>query len=205
MQAISWPANVSVMQSVVADSPVDKARELICEQALIVGAPYVWFVDDDTVPPTAALRMLLHALEQHPEAGAIGGIYCIKEEPTYPLVFNEFGNGPFWDWRAGEVFPIWAVGTGCMLIRTEALKNLPKPWFKFIDMASNEGVFSEGLKVNNIYVGEDVYFCDKLKQAGYKVLAHGGVLCDHWDMQTGKCYSLPKDSRPYKDSDATES
>lgn len=203
MQAISWPVNMSVMQSVVADSPVDKARELICEQALIVGAPYVWFVDDDTVPPSNALRMLLFTLEQHPEAAAIGGIYCIRDEPPSPLVLKEGGSGINWDWKVGEVFETWGIGAGCLLIRTEALKKLPKPWFKFIDVALGEDGFQGPVPVNRFYVGEDVYFCNKLQKAGYKILAHGGVLCDHYDTDTGKIYRLPKDSAPYTNGAST--
>jgi hypothetical protein len=43
---------------------------------------------------------------------------------------------------------------------------------------------------------EDSYFCIKVKQAGFKMLAHGGVLCPHWDYKTGFAYVLPVNSYP---------
>lgn len=200
MQAISWPVNTSVLQSVVADSPIDKARELICEQALIVNAPYVWFVDDDTVPPSNAIKMLLFTLEQHPEAAAIGGVYCVREDPPMPLVFSDNGKGINWDWKVGEVFETWAMGAGCLLIRTEALKKIEKPWFKTVDVAVGEASAPGTIPINRLFVGEDVYFCNKVQKVGYKILAHGGVLCDHWDTDSGVCYTLPKDSKPWQNA-----
>lgn len=194
LTSISWPMNLSIMQSVVVDHPISDARNFICEQALAVEAPYIWFIDDDTIPPSAGARMLMYALDQHPEAAVIGGIYCSKTEPTQPVVFKEFGTGSHWDWKVGEVFECAGIGTGCMLIRTAVLKEIERPWFSTLDVALI------GSEYNQIQQTDDMYFCKKLKQGGHKILAHGGVLCHHWDMSTGKMYSLPKDSRPYQDT-----
>lgn len=194
MMTVAWPLNLSVMQSIVVDHAISDARNFICEQALAVEAPYIWFVDDDTVPPSASVRMLMYALDQNPEVAAIGGIYCSKTTPPQPMVFNDFGTGSFWDWKVGEVFECAGVGTGCMLIRTSVLKVIPKPWFSTLDVCFSNAD-SQYTKVQQT---DDMYFCKKLRQGGYKILAHGGVLCDHWDMATGEVYRLPKDSRPYQ-------
>jgi Glycosyl transferase family 2 len=191
MMTVAWPLNVTIMHSVVTDLPISDARNLICQQALEVGAKYIWFVDDDTVPPSASVRMLMYQLDQHPEAIAIGGIYCCKTEPTQPMVFKDFGQGSDWDWNVGETFECAAIGTGCMLIRTEMLQQLPQPWFRTIDVAVQHDA------VHALQCTDDIYFCKLAKVAGLKILAHGGVLCHHWDMETGKVYKLPEDSLPY--------
>lgn len=194
MMTLAWPLNVTIMHSVVVDQSIADARNLICRQAQEVEAKYVWFVDDDTVPPNAAIRMLMYHLDQNPEALAIGGIYCCKTEPTQPMVFKDFGAGSYWDWTLGEVFECAAIGTGCMLIRTELLEKLPYPWFRTIDVAVDGG---NVLDTSAVYCTDDVYFCKLAYKAGLKILAHGGVLCHHWDMDTGEVFKLPEDSLPY--------
>jgi hypothetical protein len=192
MMTIGWPLNITIMHSVVTDMAISDARNLICKQAQEVGAKFIWFVDDDTVVPSASIRMLMYQLEQHPDVLAIGGIYCCKTEPTQPMVFADFGAGSYWDWTLGETFECAAVGTGCMLIRTEHLEKLPQPWFKTIDVVVHGDHPDRAIQCT-----DDVYFCKLAKQAGLKILAHGGVLCHHWDMETGKVYKLPEDSLPY--------
>lgn len=191
MMTVAWPYNISILHSVVTDTPIADARNMICKQALEVEAKYIWFVDDDTVPPSAAVRMLVYQLDQRPEAIAIGGIYCSKADPTQPMVFKDFGTGSDWDWTVGQVFECAAVGTGCFLLRTELLKKIPEPWFRTVDVAV------ESDDAYMLYNTDDIYFCKKAQAAGLKILAHGGVLCHHWDMDTGRVYKLPEDSRPY--------
>jgi hypothetical protein len=42
---------------------------------------------------------------------------------------------------------------------------------------------------------DDIYFCRKVREAGMRILAHGGVLPGHWD-EHGNVYFLPDDSYP---------
>jgi hypothetical protein len=194
MMTIGWPLGMTIMHSVVTNKAISEARNLICQQALEVGAKYIWFVDDDTVPPSSSIRMLMYQLDQHLDAIAVGGIYCGKTNPTTPMVFKDFGQGSTWDWKVGETFECDAIGTGCFLIRTELLKQLPYPWFRTID------VVSEDAEHTQLQCTDDFYFCKLAKVAGLKILAHGGVLCHHWDMMTGEVYKLPEDSLPYVNS-----
>lgn len=199
MATMSWPLNTTIMHLVISGRPIDEARELICETALEANAPYIWFIDDDTVPPHTAIRYLISGLEQHPTAIACGGIYCERREPTSPIVYKDFGIGPFWDWTVGEVFEVQGIGTGCLVVRTAMLREIPKPWFRTVDVA----VDSPG-GLGLLQTTDDMYFCKKAVKAGYKLLAHGAVLCDHYDISSGQVYRLPKDSRPYKSSQQTE-
>src|SRR5208337_3325683 len=43
---------------------------------------------------------------------------------------------------------------------------------------------------------EDTYFCGKVIDAGYQVLAHGGVLPWHFDPDSKRFYEIPTDSYP---------
>lgn len=187
MATQAWPVNSSLAWMHIIAKTIDEAREEAVEQALKYNCKYLWFVDDDTVPPIDAARKLMYVLDQEDAKGSnikvCGGIYCIKQDPPQPLVFMGPGEGAYWKWKIGDVFPCWGLGTGCMMIRTDVFREIPKPWF----------VTTSDI---NMQQTDDLYFCDKLKAAGLGVMAHGGVLCSHWDVVNGLIYTLPKDSYP---------
>lgn len=177
----------------------DIQRETLAEKALALGAEYMMCFDDDTVPPAHTIQSLWYVLSKNPNAAICGGIYCTKTEIPMPLVFKELGDGPYWNWTLGDVFKCKGLGTGCMMIRLSVLKNIPKPWFK--DTSTCEpGIIEKAEDGSPItVVGEsgtdDIYFCQKVSEAGYEILAHGGVLPMHID-QEGNQYVLPGDSYP---------
>ena len=191
---ISFPLNMNVHHLPIFRKPVEVAREEIITRAKKKGSRFVFMIDDDVQPPLNALRLMLDAMEQH-GAAAITGIYSTKADPTQPLIFREPGGGPFWHWRQGEVFEIAEAGAGCLLIDLEKLKDIPQPWFQWIDdnVDIEKGEFQMGS------CSEDLHFCRLLQKHGLKMLAHGGVLCLHWNHETGRYFTLPEDSYPLRD------
>ena len=193
---LNMPLNCNLTHITMKGKPVEEAREIIVEQALKMKAQYLFFVDSDTAPPYFAVRRLMNTLKQADEkVKIVGGIYCSKSDNSEPVVYKKNGAGCFWKWKQGEIFECDAIGTGCMLIDLSLFKDLPKPWFKTIDVQyDNLGINQQtGEKVS-----DDTYFCDKVLKAGYKILADGGVLPIHWDIGTGTGYILPRDSYPLK-------
>lgn len=200
LATIQFPLNLAVGYNVVPGMEIDKARNYIVEQALERNAQYVFFLDDDVAPPSHVVQSLIYALDQDPSAVACGGIYCHKSANPTPLVYRGAGNGTFWDWEANEIFEVTGIGTGCLLIKTEIFKpnrgalTLDKPWFKTVDEPAKVEGANEGRRV----ISDDLYFCNQLNARGMKILAHGGVLCLHWDTNPMKCYMLPEDSKPLR-------
>jgi len=184
------PTHFSVGWLSVRGLPVEKARERLVEEALKVKAKYLWFIDDDTIPPPNALRRLVYILDNYPEIKAIGGVYVTKSDPTQPVVFRGSGLGSFWQWKYGDVFEVTSMGAGCMLINLDVFASLKKPWFSFTETVSYDAVVPGQLN------SEDVGFCNAVREAGFRVFAHGGILCDHFDASTGKMYQMPLDSYP---------
>lgn len=195
------PMNCSHMYLTVRAMPRDEARNELVRQALAHKVKYIMFLDDDTAAPSFAIRKLIYELDQDPSLGAIGGIYCTKEEIPSPTVIVEEGDGPFWNWTIGDVFPCTRIGTGCVIIRADVFKNIPEPWFK--DVHSVEQGLELGLVEPDVRgdlpvrftMTDDVYFFRKFHEAGYTLKAHGGVLAVHWDLN-GKFYELPESSYP---------
>lgn len=165
-------------------------RDEIAEKAIEHGYEYLQFIDDDTVCPPYTFRALHYQLANNPDVAVCGGIYCTREENPQPLVFMEIGGGSFYEWKLGDIFPCAALGCGAMMIKTKVFKDVPKPWFKEVDECPGPQIVSEKMT-------EDFYFCKKVAEAGYKVLAHGGVLAGHIG-QNRRVYTLPPDSYPLK-------
>ena len=197
---LTFPLNTNVAWAPVKGVVRDEARNKIAQESLDIGAPYLWFIDDDVQVPPDAARNLITALKQADDDVMVAaGIYCGKMDPPEPLVYvGGNGLGAHWKWKKGDVFECDSIATGCMMIKTEVFKHIEKPWFRDVDGET------EGWTIANKAVGarlnmtDDLWFCEKVKSAGFKILADARVLCTHWDVPTGKFYELPEDSYPMR-------
>ena len=175
-------------------------REKLAEAAIAAGARYLFFLDDDTICPNTTLKYLVYEIEKDPKIMVCGGIYTTKELPSVPIVFKKFGDGAFWNWKVGEVFDCEGLGTGCMMIKTEVFQHLSKPWF-FEPNEAPVGVSTTiGDKIVPILHSggtEDLYFCRKVLDAGYRIVAHGGVNGIHVG-QDGTPYGRARESYPMR-------
>lgn len=217
------PMNYDIRWSLVKGKPVDEARQMIGEAAIKEGCRYLFFLGtDNTIPPFAIKQLVFH-LEHHPKYAVAGCVYVHKAPPQEPMVFRGNGIGPYWDWHIGEVFDVSGLGMDATLIRVEALKNLPKPWFKTIDTSD---AWKDGVAKSEHWT-EDLFFCDKISKIcchcnipqslhvviddvtycsvqkqqvfeGWGIMADGGLLADHWDNAKGIRYTLPQNSKPYR-------
>lgn len=192
--AIHPPMDYNVEYTMIRGQKVDAARNMLAKAALDKNAKYLFFIDEDVTPPGHALRQLIYHLEHWPKAAVAAGIYCHKSTPQMPMVFRGNGTGPYWDWHIGEVFDCSGVGMGCALIRVDVFKTLEEPWFKTIDTID---LYLEGVPAGEMWT-EDLYFCDKITKAGWKILADGGLLPDHWDAKTHTAYNLPPTAKPFR-------
>ncbi len=188
------PINYSVNVMVVYGKKVDVARQEICEEAVLKGHKYVFFLGDDVIPPFTALKQLIFRAEQLENLGVVGGVYCSKCDPAAPLVFRGNGAGSFWDWKVGEFFEVTGLGMDCTLIKTEVLKKLSKPWFKTVD----EDGFKDSQNQAEQWT-EDLYFCKKvLEESDFKIYCDGEIICRHVDVYNNTSYSLPSNSLPMR-------
>jgi predicted SAM-dependent methyltransferase len=192
------PMNYNVEYALVKGKPVDEARNHLAKQAIAKKCKYMFFIDEDVTPPAHAIRQLIMHLEHFPDYAIAGGIYCHKSPPPQPMVFRGNGQGPYWDWKLGEVFECSGLGMGCAMIRVDCFKDLEEPYFKTIDSVE---AFMDGINQGEMWT-EDLYFCDKLQKTGkWKIMADGGLLPDHWDAKSGTPYNLPATAKPLRKVD----
>lgn len=190
-KGLNPPINYNVVFSIVKNQPVADARNIIADVAVQQGAKYLFFLGDDTIPPPHALKQLIYRMEQNPDIGVCGGVYCSKSTPPAPLVFRGNGIGSYWDWKVGEFFQVTGIGMDCTLIRVSILSKLEKPWFVTVDKDS----FLDAENKAETWT-EDLFFCKRVTDAGFNIFCDTGVVCDHIDIFTGKNYTIPAGSLP---------
>jgi len=190
---LSPPINFNTNFHMVRGKPVAEARNEMAEFAISVGAKYLFFIGDDTVPPAHALRQLIYRMEQDGTIGVVGGVYCSKTNPPAPLVFKDNGRGSYWDWKVGEFFQCSGLGMDCTLIRVDMLKDIPKPWFKTVDT----DLFLDGKNAAELWT-EDLWFLKAVGETAWKIYCDASVICDHHDVYNNKIYNLPKGSLPLR-------
>lgn len=194
-RAMSYPMNFNVATITTERAPVDFARNHMCKAAREINAKYVVFWDEDVIRPPQAIRELVYRMEHVSDAAVIGGVVTLKAEPAEPMIFKTIGGGPYWDWKAGEFFPIRGIGMGCTIIRVAALDDIEEPWFKTVNDYEK---LMEGIAATEQWT-EDLYFCDKIvKTKKWQIYCDGSLLCAHVDLNTGKEYGLPADSKPMR-------
>jgi len=167
------------------------ARNLLAEKAKDV-ADYIFFVDDDVLPPINTITKLLSHNKD-----IVCGLYFSNREPHFPQIFfknyeddlNKDDPVAKWsgkydcveNYEKDKLIEIDACGAGCMLIKAEVFKKLKLPYFWYIPKSEDKP-----------RKGEDFYFCEKAKEAGYKIYCDTSIVCkhigkkligpEHWDM-----------------------
>lgn len=178
-------------------SPLNIAekRNNAIRKAIELGAKTVLFIGDDVhVPQETLLQMLKHWRNGHK---AVTGVYWTKQALPQPYIWKGYLDGPFYDWKAGDFFPIDWAGCDCLLLDVEMLKSIPEPWFSLEYDMSFDG--SGGWQCCPT---EDLYFYAKLKDACIQLMCDAAIQCLHEDRTTGMLYGLcdgmPQKSRDYE-------
>jgi hypothetical protein len=193
LKSMTPPINYNCVFQITEGKAIDVARNEMAKYAVEAGAKYLFFLGDDVVCPGYTLRQLIFRMEQDPTLGVVGGVYCAKCDPPAPLVFRGNGVGSYWDWKIGEYFEVTGLGMDCTLIRTACLADLADPFFRTIETDQ----FLDGINNAESWT-EDLYFFNKLAMTKWKVMCDSFVMCEHFDIYSGKTYTLPVDSLPMR-------
>ncbi len=158
-----------------SDPFLDVSRCNIVRHALYNHADYLFFLDSDIILPPNALENLLQD-----DKDIVSGIYYYKNHQHVPIIMkkvSKFGFNPYINYlemdNDKDIIEIDAMGLGCCMIKTDIFKRLPYPWF------NNEWIENEETAKTKILEG-DFYFCNLLKESGYKIYADKRVQCGHY-------------------------
>ena len=142
------------------------ARNKIVYEAIKDNWDYIFFMDSDMeFPPETLGRLLNHNKD------IVGGFYLRKKKGYLPNAFKlGFAEGDklltefVLDFREVE-----AIGTGCLLVKTDVFKKMEKPWFEYVPTESVDGHM----------MTEDIVFCKRAKKLDYKIYCDGTIACGH--------------------------
>lgn len=199
-KSLNPPINFKTTFHIIKGREIGDAREEMALNAIKSDAKYIFFLGDDVVVPNHTLRAMIFHLDNNPDIGVIGGVYCAKADPTFPLVFRGDGYGSYWDWKIGEFFEVTGLGMDCTIIRVEVLKELHAKGGRMFETVKSDK-FLDGINSAEEWT-EDLFFFNRVtKETKWKVYCDGGIICEHWDIYApggGKMYTLPKACLPMR-------
>lgn len=154
-------------------SLIYNSRNALAAKAVEIGADYVlWLDSDQTFNPDLLVRMY-ESLTKN-ELDILSGLYFRRVPPYSPVLFDELemledGTCTWTDWKEKpiplELFEVGGCGFGCVLMKTDV----------FFDV---QGTFNDMFGPIN-RVGEDLSFCWRARQCGYRVFCDPDIICGH--------------------------
>lgn len=196
---LALPTNINRIQVHKDGMEVGEARQSCIEDCMkLPNRPeFVFFLDYDVIPQWDAVTKLLYRARHFPDYDIFAGVYCLKSSVAEPLIYKDWGAGPFWDWAVGDLLTegITGIHMGCTLIRMSLFDRLDyktTPAF----LTENYHYVKDGAVHSNRGT-EDLYFCRRaVEEAGAKILVDTSVLCGHQNFESGQIFGLPSDSGP---------
>lgn len=188
-QRIALPINCIVSFSYTRGMSGTQAREELTERAIQSGANFVYYADDDVLPPINVLYKMMLEMQKDETIGLITAVYTTKSDPPHPHLYKEPNGTHYWNFSMDpydDPETIWGCGAGAMMVRVDAIRKMERPyWAEAVDSRS------KGFSV----LGHDLHFCEKIRNAGYRTVVDGSLICGHVD-EYGKVFSLPLNCPP---------
>ncbi len=134
-------------------------RNVLCQYALDKGFSHIFMVDADVTFNGDVIHKMLARNKD-----ILGLAYNHRRLPLESVVSplnEEDKNKPI----PTDLFEANWVGTGGMLIKTNVLEKVPKPWFEFTYEPER--------------VSEDVNFCRRARKAGYSIFVDPTIPVRH--------------------------
>lgn len=169
-----------------AGSLVYNSRNDLAKMAIQMDADYVFWLDSDMVFPPDTLKRMMKTLKEN-DLDILTGLYFRRVPPYSPVLFDRLRpKGDGFDWSEfkdipGGLFLVGGCGFGCVLMKTDV----------FFDVQARFGTLFAPLANN----GEDVAFCWRARECGFKIwcdpsvklghVSHSVVDADFWNAFKG--------------------
>jgi hypothetical protein len=151
------------LNAMTGTSVLPKARQLACDHALKEGYTHILFLDDD-MSFNGDLFATLFAKQKR----VVGANYSNKNpENPLPQTHGLDGKPLYSHYKEGAEEVGW-LGFGAILIDLSILSVIEKPWFEM-----------RWLPETQQYLGEDYYFCLKVRSHGVAIHVDHDAKCAH--------------------------
>lgn len=160
------------LQAMQPGSLVYTSRNMLGSHAAQIGADFILWLDSDMVFPPDTMQRLFDSMEKT-GADIITGLYFRRVPPYSPVLFSELdihsaeetaSYKEVDDIPAGP-FEVAACGFGCVLMKTDVIRAVQLEYGNLFAPIGNNG--------------EDVAFCWRARQCGYKIICDPSIECAH--------------------------
>lgn len=142
----------------IRNSLVVNAIENECTHLVMLDTDQLYF-------PDTLLKMINHNVD------VVGALVHRRYPPFAPVLYrgklHRYKNVPYEEAYSGNLIEVDATGTGCILYNMDVFKVIDPPWFELVPGKDGKPV------------GEDIRFCSKLKNAGFKIYVDTSIQLDH--------------------------
>lgn len=156
--------------SMKTGSLIYTARNDLATQAIQIDADYVFWLDSDMVFKEDTLSRMMATMKKN-DLDILTGLYFRRVPPYSPVLFDRLDmDGEICQWSEfnkipDDLFEVGGCGFGCVLMKTDV----------FFDVQSKFGNMFAPIANN----GEDIAFCWRARQCGYKIVCDPSVICGH--------------------------
>ena len=148
------------------------ARNTLTRKAVNAEADYILWIDSDMVFGQDLMERLMADIEGR---DIVTGLYFMRRSPYHPVLMKSMTLShepgmpaecePYLDYPKDRLFEVAGCGFGCVLTSVKLLKEV---WDKF------------GPAFNPYpWAGEDISFCHRVNQLGYRIMCDPAVSCGH--------------------------
>lgn len=146
------------------------SRNDLATMAIQMNADYVFWLDSDMVFKPDTLIRMMDTLKKN-DLDILTGLYFRRVPPYTPVLFDQLdidGTVCYWSEFKDipeKLFEVGGCGFGCVLMKTDV----------FFDVQGKFGQMFAPIANN----GEDVAFCWRARECGYKIYCDPTVICGH--------------------------
>ena len=174
-------------------------RTDVVNHALKLNFKYLLFIDTDVFLPNDGVNKLFTVMEEE-KADIVSGIYFMKNEIPQPVIYENIGDGPIWNFKPNSNFEIGGSGAGCLLINMDVFRKMQEKGIPFFKQNwVYEGENGRKIQVN---IGEDHWLFHKCKELGFKIIGTSKVLCDHYAIGEDKFYPDQNYIKKFKEKES---
>ena len=151
-------------------SLVYTARDDIATRTITSDFDYVFWLDSDMVFKPDTLVRMMDTIRKN-DFDILSGLYFRRVPPYSPVLFEKLEMDGAncvhkeFDTIPGEIFEVAGCGFGCVLMKTDV----------FLDVQAKHGAMFAPIGSN----GEDVSFCMRARECGFKIYCDPSVICGH--------------------------
>lgn len=145
--------NISYNVHIIMGSLISDLRTQLVKDAIKLGSEYILWLDSDMhFPSNVFLKLQSHKKD------IVAATYSTRCNPQRSVAFTDEDNMNVRLTHTSGLNEVFAVGMGCMLVKTDVYKKLRTPWFSL-----------EWDPTEEKFTGEDMFFCKIANYAGYTV------------------------------------